>query len=308
MNVNIPAYVTSQRRQRRGGRFAASGRRRRPDAQRRRERIEAIKEQFRRALAYDKVRTEASRRKACAPPPPDPRLAALVPYAKGEKPVIFHAEHRTEILDALKIADELKLKAIISGGADAWKVADALKAANVPVLVGGTLQLPTEPTDPYDAPYANPARLFEAGVTFAIRSKDGGPEQATAPRNLPYEAATAVAFGLPEAEALKAVTLAPARSSASPTRSARSRSASAPTWSSPPATSSSRRPRSRPSSSAASRSHPRAGTPGSTSAIANAWNPYGRARAKGPRNSLPRPFTVPASANGGHGPAQKGAK
>src|SRR5262245_716652 len=30
-------------------------------------------------------------------------------------------------------------------------------------------------------------------------------------RNLPYEAATAVAFGLPETEALKAVTLAPAQ-------------------------------------------------------------------------------------------------
>ena len=48
-------------------------------------------------------------------------------------------------------------------------------------------------------------------MTIAIRSNDGGPEQATAARNLPYEAATAVAFGLPEAEALKAVTLAPAQ-------------------------------------------------------------------------------------------------
>ncbi len=138
-------------------------------------------------------------------------LNALVPYAKGEKPVIFRAEHRNEILDALKLAKDLKLKAIISGAADAWKVADALKAAGVPVILGGTLQLPTEAVDPYDAAYANPARLFEAGVKFAIRSNEGGPDQATAPRNLPYEAATAVAFGLPEAEAIKAVTLAPAQ-------------------------------------------------------------------------------------------------
>ena len=55
-------------------------------------------------------------------------------------------------------------------------MADALKAAKVPVLIGGTLRLPTEPTDPYDAPYANPARLHEAGVTFAIRSGGRGPE------------------------------------------------------------------------------------------------------------------------------------
>jgi hypothetical protein len=105
----------------------------------------------------------------------------------------------------------LKLKAIITGGADAWKVADALKAAKVPVLIAGTHELPNESTDPYDALYANPARLFEAGVPFAIRSRQGGPEQATAGRNLPYEAATAIAFGLPEAEALKAVTIAPAK-------------------------------------------------------------------------------------------------
>ncbi len=141
--------------------------------QRRRAQIEAIKDEFRRALAYDKVQAEAQARQA-TPPAPDPRLSALVPYAKGQKPVIFLAEHRIEILDALKIAEELKLKAIISGGFEAWKVADALKAANVPVLVAGTLRLPSA-IDPYDAPYANPARLFEAGVTFAIRSNGRGP-------------------------------------------------------------------------------------------------------------------------------------
>ncbi|MBV8267317.1 MAG: amidohydrolase family protein [Planctomycetaceae bacterium] len=178
--------------------------------QRRRERIESIKEEFRRALAYDKVRAEAQARQAPAPYP-DPRLVALAPYAKGERPVIFRADHREEILDALKLAQDLYLKAIISGGAEAWKAADALKTANVPVLVAGTLQLPAGPTDPYDASYANPARLYEAGVTFAIRSNGQGPEQATAGRNLPYEAAIAVAFGLPEPEALKAITLNPAK-------------------------------------------------------------------------------------------------
>ena len=48
-------------------------------------------------------------------------------------------------------------------------------------------------------------------MTVAIRSKAGGSAAATAGRNLPYEAATAVAFGLPEDVALKAVTLTPAQ-------------------------------------------------------------------------------------------------
>ena len=79
------------------------------------------------------------------------------------------------------------------------------------MLVAGTMRLQAEPADPYDAPFANPARLHEAGVAFAIKSGGRGPDQSTASRNLPYEAAIAVAYGLPEAEALKAVTLYPAQ-------------------------------------------------------------------------------------------------
>jgi imidazolonepropionase-like amidohydrolase len=145
------------------------------------------------------------------PPAPDPRLESLAPYTRGEKPVILHAENSVEILDALELARVLKLKAVISGAAEAWKVADALKQAKVPVLLGGALHLPRREHDPYDAAYANAAKLHAAGVAFAIRSQGGGPATATAARNLPYEAATAVAFGLPEDVALQAVTLAPAR-------------------------------------------------------------------------------------------------
>jgi imidazolonepropionase-like amidohydrolase len=212
LDVTIPRQISSAFAERRA-RFRQPG----PGASEgsdpnsdRKDRLDAIEAEFRRALQYDKVVSEAHALKA-APPLPDPRMAALAHYAKGEKPVIFHAERPAEILDALKMASKLKLKAIISGGTEAWKVAKEIKEANVPVLVGGTLQLPEESFDPYDAPYANPARLFEAGVTFAIRSAGRAPNTATSVRNLPYEAATAVAYGLPEAEAIKAVTLYPAQ-------------------------------------------------------------------------------------------------
>jgi len=71
-------------------------------------------------------------------------MEALLPYARGEKPVIFEADHRGEILDALALAKALKLKAVVSGGREAWKVASQLKEAGVPVLIGGVLQLPGE--------------------------------------------------------------------------------------------------------------------------------------------------------------------
>ena len=125
--------------------------------------------------------------------------------------MILHADQQVEILDALEIIRELKLKGVISGGAEAWKVADAIKQANVPVVVGGTLNLPRHDHDPYDSAYANPAKLHAAGVSVAIQTNRRGSTSETAARNLPFEAASAVAFGLPEEVALKAVTLTPSQ-------------------------------------------------------------------------------------------------
>ena len=205
--INVPRYVVPNPEG--GGRrgFGGGAGGSDPNATRK-ARLEAIREQFAMSLAYDKVVTTAHDRHVAAPTP-DPRMAALVPYAKGAKPVVFKAEGRVEILDSLKMIADLKLKGIISGGAEAWKVADQIKAANVPVIVGGTLRLPVEPTDPYDSPYANPGKLAAAGVTIAIKS--GGSDVGTASRNLPYDAAVAVAYGLSEDDALRAVTIVPAQ-------------------------------------------------------------------------------------------------
>ncbi len=215
LNVSIPAFVSRDGERRRftppGQGPGAGGEPDDPNAKRK-EQLDSIKEVFRKAIAHDRV-VRAARERGAMPPAPDPRLEALAPFARGEKPVIFHADQEVEILDALDLARELKLKAILSGAGEAWKVVDALKAAKVPVLLGGTLRLPRKDFDPYDAVYATPAKLNAAGITFAIRSQYGpdGPGEATAARNLPYEAGVAVAFGLPEADALKAITIEPAR-------------------------------------------------------------------------------------------------
>jgi imidazolonepropionase-like amidohydrolase len=164
------------------------------------ERIRRLKDLFKQAAAHDEAR------KQNPDLPGNPRLEALAPYLRGEKPVIIQANRKQEILDTLKLADELKVKVIISGGVDAWKVADELKTRQVPVIVGPIMTMPQENYDPYDAPFACPAKLYEAGVKFCIRSAGS-----TNTRNLPYEAAMAASYGLPVDEALKAVTLYPAQ-------------------------------------------------------------------------------------------------
>lgn len=136
----------------------------------------------------------------------DPRREAMLPYAMGEKPVIINANRKNDILEALKWADEAKVKLILSGGVDAWKVADELKKKNIPVLCGPFTVMPQDTHDTYDSQYRVAARLYEAGVKYCIRSAGS-----TNCRNLPYEAAMAVSYGLPTEEALKAVTYYPAQ-------------------------------------------------------------------------------------------------
>ena len=166
---------------------------------RREEKLRKLKELFETARRYDAAK------RANLSPATNPRLESLLPYIRGEKPVIFTANRKADIVATLKLADELKVKPIISGGIEAWKVATELKHRDVPVIVGPVMSLPRELGERYDASYAAAAKLHQAGVRFCIRS--AGSNNA---RNLPYEAAMAVAYGLPAEEGLKAVTLYPA--------------------------------------------------------------------------------------------------
>lgn len=108
LNVTIPTYVVRNPESRQPGPGqpgtgpGAGGNAPDPN-KRRKEQLDRIKEFFRKSIAYDSV-VKGARQHGEAPPEPDPRLEAMVPYARGEKPVILHAENSVEILDALELA------------------------------------------------------------------------------------------------------------------------------------------------------------------------------------------------------------
>ena len=135
----------------------------------------------------------------------DLKLEAMLPVLDGKIPMLIRAEKEKAIKEAIAFADKQKVHMILERGAEAWKVAAELKAHNIPVVLPPTLRLPEEEDDPYDKPFSIPGELSKAGVKFAFASF--GPGSEDNPRNLPYEAAAAVGFGLPYDEALKAVTL-----------------------------------------------------------------------------------------------------
>jgi imidazolonepropionase-like amidohydrolase len=136
----------------------------------------------------------------------DLQLEALVPVMRGELPVLVFANRARDIHNAVEFCDKQKLKMILAGGAEAYKVKDLLRSKSIPVILGPTLSLPAEEDDPYDRLLTQPAELASAGVTFAFGSFDN-----SFARRLGQQAANAVAYGLPYNEALKAVTIYPAQ-------------------------------------------------------------------------------------------------
>jgi imidazolonepropionase-like amidohydrolase len=169
------------------------------------ENIKRLRDAFATARAYQKAKSGAGK-----PVDLDSRWEAMLPVLRGELPVFVDADEAKQIEAAVAWAKAEKLKITIVGGLEAWKVADLLKANDVAVMVGPVLTLPLHREDPYDATYANAGKLFAAGVRFCIAGETGG-MGASMERNLPYQAGKAAAYGLPPAEALKAITLYPAQ-------------------------------------------------------------------------------------------------
>ncbi len=135
----------------------------------------------------------------------DQRLEAMIPVLKGERPVVVSADWAPDIKAAVRFATEQRLNYLLFSTGEVWKVADFLKENKVRVILGPLHRLPDTDDAPVDIIYRTPALLYEKGIPFAIASGDSADS-----RNLRYEAGTAVGYGLPPAEALRAITLTPA--------------------------------------------------------------------------------------------------
>ncbi|HEX7943066.1 MAG TPA: amidohydrolase family protein, partial [Phenylobacterium sp.] len=133
-------------------------------------------------------------------------LEALIPVVQGEMPLMAVANRASDIRAVLRFARDEHLKVIISGGAEAWRLAPELAAAGVPVLISSTDDRPTGLED-LGATLENAARLEKAGVKVIIQT--GGGDHRT--HEMRYDAGIAVANGMSQAGALAAITINPAR-------------------------------------------------------------------------------------------------
>ncbi len=179
-----------------------------------REALAKLDDVWRQAMLYariDSARTAAgTAARDAAPQPYQPEMAALLPVVRGERTLLVEANAADDITAALAWLKGKNVRAVLTGVAEGWRVADQIAAAGLPCLVGPVLALPARDADRYDRPFQNAGLLAQAGVLVAIRS-----DEEDNARNLPFHAGFAAAYGAEigfgPAEALAAVTINPAR-------------------------------------------------------------------------------------------------
>jgi imidazolonepropionase-like amidohydrolase len=135
-------------------------------------------------------------------PAADLRLEAMIPVLDSTRPMFVTAVREREIRAAIAFANKQKIRIILADAYESYKAIDLIKRNKIPVVLGPTLSLPLDRDDDYDRSFTTPAELYKAGIKFSIATFG-----ARSSRNLPYQAAAAVAYGLPEDEAYKAVSM-----------------------------------------------------------------------------------------------------
>ncbi|MBI3074028.1 MAG: amidohydrolase family protein [Deltaproteobacteria bacterium] len=166
---------------------------------------EAWKSGARAGVAGAASATTEAEKKEPVPPPRNLGLQAIARVLAGRTLAIFHADRMSDILVALRIIREFKLRAAIADGAEAWRVAREIARDKVPVIVAPVRVSPSR-METLECRLSNAAVLHAAGVEVVIGSND-----VFNVRNLRYEAGFAAAHGLPRSAALRAITNAPAR-------------------------------------------------------------------------------------------------
>jgi len=160
---------------------------------------------FDEARAYNKAK-KAGAASTSPVPALNPSWEAMLPFIRGARPLMVHADDFRQIRAGVAWAVTNKFKIILAGGRDAWREASLLASNKVAVIYESTFDLPSRDSESYDVNFSAPAVLHRAGVRVIFSEGLGG-RAASQQRNLPYRAAQAVAFGLPADEALKGMTL-----------------------------------------------------------------------------------------------------
>ena len=191
MVINFPSL---RARGRGYGGFGGASQRSFADTERRyQEQVASLDEWMEGGRMYAKAR-------AAGEAGPNLEMEAMAKVVDREMPVLLAANGERDIRHAVEWAEAQNIRYVITGGSEAWKIADWLAEHHVQIILGASQTMPAGPDEEYDEAYANAGKLYAAGVKIAFATFNSSDV-----RTLPYEAAMTVPYGLPREAALEGV-------------------------------------------------------------------------------------------------------
>ena len=130
------------------------------------------------------------------------RFDAMKGLFNGSKKLYINVNTAKDIIMAVNLAKKFKMTPVIVGGTESYLVTDLLRENQVPVILVETQTLPDRTEDDVYLPYKLPKLLQDGGVLYSLTGTGYWRQ-----RNLPFEAGTAVAYGLTKEQALSMISL-----------------------------------------------------------------------------------------------------
>jgi len=154
-------------------------------------------------IRADEYRKKVTAAGAAEKPPRDLELEALASVLDGKTPLLVTVNRAQDILSALRLAAEFRIRVVLDGAAEAYLVLDEIRAAGVPVILHPSMARAFDERE--NLSFETASRLKAAGIPFALQS--GYESYVPKTRVVLFEAGIAAANGLELADALAAITL-----------------------------------------------------------------------------------------------------
>ena len=152
------------------------------------------------------AKKEAANNDPLKMPSYDMKLEAMIPVVKKELPLKCHAHRADDILTVIRIAKEFDVNVSLDHCTDGEVIKAQVKASGYPAIVGPSLTHKSK-FELANKSFTTPGVLCREGILIAITT-----DSPVVPQEyLPLCAALAMKDGLPEEEALKAITINPAK-------------------------------------------------------------------------------------------------
>ncbi len=166
--------------------------------------IAMLRQELIRAQEYTEKRRDEDAGKR---PDRDLKLDALADMLAGNTFALITAQRSHDIMAALRLRDEFGFPLLLDGAAESFLLIDELLEADVPVIIHPTMVRTRGDTE--NAAFDTAGKLSEAGIPIVFQS--GYESYVPKTRVVLFEAAVAVGNGLDPDDALRALTIEPAR-------------------------------------------------------------------------------------------------